>query len=248
MIMPNSVRSQISAARPAQAMFAVARFSCFRMAVVCCLFAVSGRAQQFAVDRLTLAGGGGASTNTNFHLAGTVAQPDATFGVSNGVFSVEGGFWVTAIAVQSLGAPSLRITPSGSSAVLSWNFDYAGFVVEVSDSIRGGWQTLGFATSVVGATHSVTVSLTPNLRYYRLRWFGLAIPVQLPGLPLLSVYQLRTTTVLSWDAAQTGYEVDVSDNVVTWQPLGVTPTIAGGNWLVTVPASSTVRFYRLRKL
>jgi hypothetical protein len=210
--------------------------------------ALSTHAQNFTVDRFVLSGGGGTSTNTSFSLTGTVAQPDATPALTSGRYSLEGGFWSAAIAVQVPGAPFLTITRVGSTAVLSWDITATGFVVEVSDSILGGWQPLGITATPAGNTFAVTVALTPNLRFYRLRWPSTTIPVQLPGTPLLTVTRAGNSEVLSWDIGYPGYVVDVSDNLFTWQPLGVTPTVVGSAYTVTVSLSPSMKFYRLRKL
>lgn len=209
--------------------------------------AVSGAAQTLRIDRFVLSGGGGTSTNSSFSLTGTIAQPDATPALSSGRFTLEGGFWSAAIAVQVPGAPLLTITRVGSTAILSWDINATGFVVEVSDSVLGGWQPLGTTPTAAGNTFAVTVSLTPNLRFYRLRWPSTTIPVQLPGSPLLTVTRSGSSEVLSWDTGYFGYFLEYSDNLFTWQPLGVIPTVAGSAYVVTVPLSPSMRFYRLRK-
>lgn len=212
-------------------------------------FCSATAAQSLTVDRFVLSTGGGTTTNTQFNLTGTLAQPDATPALTSSRYTVEGGFWSTAIAVQTPGAPLLTITRLGSTAVLSWELGYPGFIVEVSDSLFGGWQPLGITPTPSGIVNTVTVGLTPTptMRFYRLRWLSNIIPVQFPGSPQLSVTRVGDTEVLSWDIGYPGHVVEVSDNLFVWQPLGLTPTAAGNTYAVSVPLAATMKFYRLRK-
>jgi len=63
-------------------------------------------AAQYSIDWFKVAGGGGTSTNTQFTLNGTIGQHDAGTPITNGQFSVTGGFWVLPTAVQTVGAPT----------------------------------------------------------------------------------------------------------------------------------------------
>src|ERR1700730_5681488 len=45
------------------------------------------------IDRNVIAGGGGTSTGGNFKVDGTIGQPAVGTTMSNGQFSVTGGFW-----------------------------------------------------------------------------------------------------------------------------------------------------------
>lgn len=50
-----------------------------------------------------------------------------------------------------------------------------------------------------------------------------------------------------WDTGYFGYFLEVSDNLFTWQPLGITQTVADSTYTVTASLSPTMKFYRLRK-
>src|SRR6266481_8271469 len=55
-------------------------------------------------------------------LSGTIGQPDASGPLTNGQYSVRGGFWTLPVAVQVIGSPTLTIAPAGpGQATLSWS-------------------------------------------------------------------------------------------------------------------------------
>src|SRR6478609_2500834 len=69
-------------------------------------------AQQYSIDWHTIDGGGGTSTGGVYSVSGTIGQPDAGGPLTNGQYSVTGGFWVLPQAVQAVGAPTLTIAPA----------------------------------------------------------------------------------------------------------------------------------------
>src|SRR5256885_16838054 len=72
------------------------------------LAAASVRGQNFSVDWFTIDGGGGISTGGVFSISGTIGQPDAGR-MSGGNYTLDGGFWGIFAAVQTPGAPLLRV-------------------------------------------------------------------------------------------------------------------------------------------
>jgi hypothetical protein len=75
-------------------------------------------AQPFSIDWFTVDGGGGTSSGGQFTLSGTVGQPDAGH-MAGGQFTLEGGFWSLVAVVQNGPAPTLTITHSGNSVIVS---------------------------------------------------------------------------------------------------------------------------------
>src|SRR4051794_26769393 len=65
-------------------------------------------AQSSSIDRFTIDGGGGTSTGGVYAVSGTIGQPDAGT-MSGGNYTLQGGFWGIVVAVQTPGAPFLRI-------------------------------------------------------------------------------------------------------------------------------------------
>src|SRR5579871_5900644 len=71
------------------------------------------RAQPYSIDWYKIAGGGGTSTNGQYTLSGTIGQHDAGGPMTDGGFSLTGGFWAL-YAIQSSIGPRLTITPVGT--------------------------------------------------------------------------------------------------------------------------------------
>src|ERR1043165_7927632 len=68
------------------------------------------RGQNYAVDWFTIDGGGGTSTGGVYSVSGTIGQPDAGPVLTGGNYALTGGFWSLTAAIQTPGAPTLRIS------------------------------------------------------------------------------------------------------------------------------------------
>src|ERR1051325_1350053 len=94
------------------------------------LLPILGSAQQYSVDWFKIAGGGGASTNGQYSVSGTIGQPDAGT-VSGGNFTIDGGFWGIIAAVQTPGAPLLTIARTTTNTVaVFWASPSTGFTLQ----------------------------------------------------------------------------------------------------------------------
>src|SRR6267378_4675534 len=94
------------------------------------LLAVSGPAQSYSIDWFTVDGGGGTSTGGVFSVSGTIGQPDAGH-MSGGNFTIDGGFWGIVAAIQTPGAPTLRVVrTTTNTVVLAWPAPSAGFSLQ----------------------------------------------------------------------------------------------------------------------
>jgi hypothetical protein len=123
-------------------------------------------AQSYSIDWYKIAGGGGTSTGGVYQLSGTIGQPDAGPVMTNGQFSVTGGFWVLPTAVQTPGAPTLTIVPATPGyATISWVPNTPGFVLQESLSL----SPANWTNSISGATNPITIPVTPPAKFYRLR-------------------------------------------------------------------------------
>lgn len=127
-------------------------------------------AQSYSIDWFKVAGGGGASTGGVYSISGTVGQHDAGNPMIGGVYSITGGFW-SLFAVQTPGAPTLLITPSGGKVVLSWPASPDGFALENNNSLTSpsGWSAVSPAPAVSGGFNYVTNAINPGNNFYRLR-------------------------------------------------------------------------------
>src|SRR5688572_6260636 len=91
---------------------------------------------QYAISWSTIDGGGGPGTGgpmvgINYSVSGTIGQPDAGTTMTNGQYSVTGGFWAVPQAVQTIGSPTLTIAPAGAGqATIAWSPATPGFVLQ----------------------------------------------------------------------------------------------------------------------
>ena len=125
----------------------------------------SAFAQSFSLRWHTIDGGGGTSTGGVFSVSGTIGQPDAGGPMTNGQYSVTGGFWVLPQVEQTEGAPVLMIVPFGTGqAKLTWTPSSTNWVLQERLSLNSGTWT----NAVSGSTNPIIVPTTMPAKYYRL--------------------------------------------------------------------------------
>jgi len=123
------------------------------------------RAQSYSIDWYTIDGGGGTSTNGQYSLSGTIGQPDAGLAMAGGNYSVNGGFWAFAAAIQTVGSPTLFIIPIGpGQAKISWSPDPGGFALQETLSVA----PTNWVNSASGSANPATVTATSPTKFYRL--------------------------------------------------------------------------------
>jgi len=136
------------------------------------LLGVAGAgAQSYSVDWSSIDGGGGVSTGGVYSVSGTIGQPDAGT-MSGGGYSVSGGFWGIVSAVQTPGAPVLRIAgTSTNTVVVTWPIGPIAFALQQSGDLNGtNWVNAGQSPVVVGGENQVIVAPPTGNRFYRLKW------------------------------------------------------------------------------
>jgi hypothetical protein len=122
-------------------------------------------AQSFSIPWSTIDGGGGTSTGSVYSVSGTIGQPDAGGPMTNGPFSLTGGFWALPTAIQVLEAPLLTIVPaSPGNATISWAPPTPGFVLQETLSL----SPTNWINSPSGATNPITVPAALPTKFYRL--------------------------------------------------------------------------------
>ena len=122
-------------------------------------------AQTYSVDWSKLAGGGGTSTGGVYAVSGTIGQPDASGAMTNGQYSVTGGFWVLPQAVQVSDAPRLLIARAApGQATISWTPATPGFLLQENLNLA----TTNWVNSPSAATNPVTVPANGVVKFYRL--------------------------------------------------------------------------------
>jgi hypothetical protein len=129
------------------------------------LLSLSARAQSYSIDWSTIDGGGGTSAGGVYSVSGTIGQPDAGATMTNGQYSVTGGFWALPTAVQVTGAPTLAIAPAApGQAAISWAPATPGFVLQETWVL----SPANWTNSLSGATNPVVVPATVPTKFYRL--------------------------------------------------------------------------------
>src|ERR1035437_1293583 len=130
---------------------------------------LSARAQSYSVDWYKIAGGGGTSTGGLYSVSGTIGQPDASGAMTGGNYSLTGGFWSLINVVQTTGAPTLSITHSGNSVIVSWPTPSASWTLQQNGNLAGGsWATSGYLVSTNGGINSITITSPAGNLFFRL--------------------------------------------------------------------------------
>jgi hypothetical protein len=120
-------------------------------------------AQPYAIESNAINGGGGVSAGGKYTLVGSVGQPDVGT-ISGDRFTLEGGFWPSALVVPAPGeAPTLFIQSSKLDVVLSWDATASGFTLEQTDNLSAAVWT------PAPTGNPVMIAATNGTRFYRLR-------------------------------------------------------------------------------
>lgn len=122
-------------------------------------------AQIFTLDWHTLDGGGGTSTGGVYAVSGTLGQHDAGGPMTNGPYSLVGGFWALPTLVQTPGAPTLFITNTAPGwATIWWVPPTPGFTLQSTDSLA----PTSWVNAPSGTNTPITVPASLPARFYRL--------------------------------------------------------------------------------
>ena len=114
--------------------------------------------------------GGGNSTSGEYSVSGTIGQPGGG-AMGGGSYSAAGGFWGIVSAVQTPGAPLLRIVPTATNAVVvAWPAPSSGFKLQFNADLNTtNWTDVGQVPAVVGGENQVIVTPPAGNRFYRLK-------------------------------------------------------------------------------
>jgi hypothetical protein len=140
------------------------------IAVLSSFSASRASAQNYSIDWFTIDGGGGTSTGGVYSVSGTIGQPDAGH-MSGGNFTIDGGFWGIIAAVQSPGAPLLRVVlTSTNTVVVAWSAPSTGFSLQQnSDLNTTAWGGITNTVNVVGSENQIILAPPIGNRFYRLK-------------------------------------------------------------------------------
>jgi hypothetical protein len=133
------------------------------------LLAPALHAQQFSIDWFKISGGGGTSSGGPYSLSGTIGQHDAGVAMTGGNFSLTGGFWSLISVLQTAGAPTLTITRSGNSVIVSWPVT-AGYTLQQNNNLAlpAGWAASGYSISTSNGTNTITITSPAGNLFFRL--------------------------------------------------------------------------------
>lgn len=134
------------------------------------LLAGAVHATDVSVSWFTIGGGGGTSTGGVYSVSGTIGQPDAGAVMTGGSYSLTGGFW-SLYAVQTPGAPSLRIfLTSSNAAVVAWPSPSPGWLLQQNtNSVSSvNWSNVTAIIQDDGTTKTLIVNPPTGNRFYRL--------------------------------------------------------------------------------
>jgi len=130
---------------------------------------LSAQSQSYSVDWYKISGGGGTSTNSKYSVTGTIGQTDAGAAMTGGGYSVTGGFWSLIAAVPNPGAPTLNVTQSGNSVIVSWLYPSSGFTLQQNDNLSTtNWTASGFMVVTDGLTNSISITPPTGNLFFRL--------------------------------------------------------------------------------
>lgn len=138
------------------------------MVLLAVFIAANAPAQSYSIDWYKIAGGGGASTNGQYTINGTIGQPDASKPMTGGNYSVTGGFWAFISVLQTPGAPALYISHSGNTVTVYWQ-NISGWTLLQTSSIKPPvtWTTNSSWTTSDGTNYLSLTSPSGN-RFFRL--------------------------------------------------------------------------------
>jgi hypothetical protein len=134
------------------------------------LAGVEAGGESYSVDWSVIAGGGGASSNGQYAVTGTIGQPEAGLTMAGGPYSLTGGFWSLISVVQTPGAPVLSIARAGNQVIVSWPTPSAGWTLQQNADLgnQTGWAASGYLVSTNNGTSSVTISGPVGNLFFRL--------------------------------------------------------------------------------
>jgi hypothetical protein len=130
-------------------------------------------AQPYTIDWHRISGGGtsaGTNGSSVYSVSGTIGQSDAGATMTDGSFSVTGGFWSLIAIVQTIGSPTLTILHSGNSVLVSWPSPSTGFLLQQNSNLTAAnWMTSGFTISDDGTNKSITINPPTGNLFFRLK-------------------------------------------------------------------------------
>jgi hypothetical protein len=138
---------------------------CILFSALC--FRASG--QNYSIDWYKVAAGGGASSNGQYSLTGTIGQQDAGTAMTGGAYSLTGGFWSLIAVVQTAGLPNLSIAHAGNSVIVSWPNTMSCALQQNNNlAVPAGWTACPCAVTTANGSNSITITPPTGSLFFRL--------------------------------------------------------------------------------
>jgi len=133
-------------------------------------FVATATAQNFTLHSFTIdGGGGGTSAAGTYSVQGTIGQPDAGT-MSGGSYQLAGGFWTLATALQTPGAPMLKIVSVTGGVRVSWSSPSGGFVLQQNSDLNSTtWANVPGVPADDGTNKTVVITPATGHLYLRLQ-------------------------------------------------------------------------------
>jgi len=140
------------------------------MGLLVMMAAICASAQNYSIDKSTIAGGGGTSTSGVYSVNGTIGQHDAGGPMTGGNYSLTGGLW-SLYALQTPGTPMLSIKlTSTNTAQVYWPSPSTGVTLQVTtDLATTNWFTPAESVIDNGTIKYIIVNPPAGKRFYRLK-------------------------------------------------------------------------------
>jgi len=133
------------------------------------LTSLTTQSESYSIDWSKIASGGGTSTDGVYTVSGTIGQSEAGGALGGGGFSVTGGFWSLISVLQTAGMPTLTITHTGNSVIISWPTPAGTYTLQQTANLAvGNWVTSGLAVTAANGTSSITINGATGNLFFRL--------------------------------------------------------------------------------
>jgi hypothetical protein len=143
----------------------------------------------------------------------------------NGVFAL--AFTAAGMLAMAAGTFQLEHAGVGSGGGTSSGGD---FVVTGQIGVLGTGQSTGGSFTLEGGS------------------LAMFMVVQTAGAPMLTLTRVGNDVVISWPVTAIGFELEQTGNLSapSWSGLGMSPTVVGDHFQMTLPATGSSKFFRLQ--
>ena len=145
-------------------------FGLLAVLVFLAFFCLQAEGQDYSINWHKISGGGGTSTNGQYSLSGTIGQHDAGGPMTDGTYSLYGGFWSMFSVIQTPGAPNLFISHSGNQVTIYWQ-NVAGWNLVQNDDLTippASWSPSSSPTLTNG-TNYLSITNPIGNQFFRLK-------------------------------------------------------------------------------